>query len=214
VADPEYDNPRGVPISAILFGGRRPSVVPLVFEAFNWAHGTFLGSIQSSETTAAQAGAVGIVRRDPMAMLPFCGYNMGDYLAHWLKMGRKTSANNLPKIFYVNWFRKSAEGKWLWPGYGENSRVLKWVYERVTGTGPAVETPLGYLPPPSAMEATGLDVSREDLQELLRVDRESWRKEIPDIRAHYAKLGSHLPKDLPDELARLEQGLSTAGDDA
>lgn len=207
VADPDYDNPRGVPISAILFGGRRPSVLPLVFEAFNWTHGTFLGSIQSSETTAAQAGAVGIVRRDPMAMLPFCGYNMGDYLAHWLKIGRKTSPANLPKIFYVNWFRKSAAGKWLWPGYGENSRVLKWIYERVAGTGPAVETPIGCLPHPSAIETNGLDIPAEDLGELLRVDREGWLKEIPDIRVHYAKIGDHLPEELRIELANLERRL-------
>jgi len=208
VVDPNYDNPQGVPISAILFGGRRPSVIPLVFEAFNWAHGTFLGSIQSSETTAAQTGAVGIVRRDPMAMLPFCGYNMGDYLAHWLQVGRETSPASLPKIFYVNWFRKSGEGKWLWPGYGENSRVLKWIYERVTGTGQAVETPIGYLPSASALDAKDLAVSREDLRELLRVDREGWLKEIPDIRSHYAKLGDRLPQELLDELARLERRLA------
>ncbi|MDO9543383.1 MAG: phosphoenolpyruvate carboxykinase (GTP) [Kiritimatiellia bacterium] len=204
VVDSSWNDPRGVPISAILFGGRRPSVIPLVFEAFNWTHGTFLGSIQSSETTAAQAGAVGVVRRDPMAMLPFCGYNMGDYLAHWLKLGRKTSPANLPKIFYVNWFRKSAEGKWLWPGYGENSRVLKWIYERVAGTGPAVETAIGYLPPPAAIDINGLSVSSEDLNELLQVDREGWLAEIPDIRSHYAKLGDHLPQELLNELARLE----------
>jgi len=210
VADPNYDNPRGVPISAILFGGRRPSVIPLVFEAFNWAHGTFLGSIQSSETTAAQAGAVGVVRRDPMAMLPFCGYNMGDYLAHWLKMGRKTSATNLPKIFYVNWFRKSAEGKggkWLWPGYGENSRVLKWIYERVTGTGTAVETPIGRLPSPEALDVKGLNIPTDDLRELLRVDREGWLRELPDIRNHYARLGERLPQELHAELAALERRL-------
>jgi len=210
VADPNYDNPRGVPISAILFGGRRPSVIPLVFEAFNWTHGTFLGSIQSSETTAAQAGAVGIVRRDPMAMLPFCGYNMGDYLAHWLKMGRKTSPANLPKIFYVNWFRKSSAGKWLWPGYGENSRVLKWIYERVAGTGQAVETPLGHLPSASALDTSGLAVSGEDLQELLRVDRAGWLKEVADIRSHYARLGGRLPQELQAELDSLERRLQDA----
>lgn len=208
VVDSNWNDPRGVPISAILFGGRRPSVIPLVFEAFNWTHGTFLGSIQSSETTAAQTGAVGIIRRDPMAMLPFCGYNMGDYLNHWLKMGQKTAPANLPKIFYVNWFRKSAEGKWLWPGYGENSRVLKWIYERVAGTGPAVETAIGYLPPPSAIDVNELPVASEDLHELLCVDREGWRNEIPDIRSHYAKLGPHLPKELFNELARLEQRLA------
>jgi len=207
VVDPNFNNPAGVPISAILFGGRRPSVVPLVFEAFNWTHGTFLGSIQSSETTAAQAGAVGIVRRDPMAMLPFCGYNMGDYLAHWLKIGKKTSPENLPKIFYVNWFRKSAGGKWLWPGYGENSRVLKWIYERVTGVARAVETPIGNLPTPAAIDTKGLAIPSEDLQELLRVDRDGWRNEIPDIRNHYAKLGERLPKELQAELSTLERRL-------
>ena len=207
VVDPNYDNPRGVPISAILFGGRRPSVIPLVFEAFDWTHGTFLGSIQSSETTAAQTGAVGVVRRDPMAMLPFCGYNMGDYLAHWLKMGQKTSPAKLPKIFYVNWFRKSTDGKWLWPGYGENSRVLKWIYERVSGTGQAVESPIGYLPSVSAIGGSGLAVSNDDLKELLSVDRPGWHKEISDIRSHYAKLGDRLPQELQAELAELERRL-------
>ncbi|MDD5483040.1 MAG: phosphoenolpyruvate carboxykinase (GTP) [Kiritimatiellae bacterium] len=207
-ADAAWNDPRGVPISAILFGGRRPAVIPLVFEAFDWKHGTFLGSIQSSETTAAQAGAVGIVRRDPMAMLPFCGYNMGDYFAHWLDIGRKTSSASLPKIFYVNWFRKSKEGKWLWPGFGENSRVLKWIYERVTGTGRAVETPLGLLPHPSAIDTNGLDIPAEDLGELLRVDRAGWMGEIPDIRAHYARFGARLPQELSDELARLERRFS------
>jgi len=207
VVDPNFNNPAGVPISAILFGGRRPSVVPLVFEAFNWTHGTFLGSIQSSETTAAQAGAVGIVRRDPMAMLPFCGYNMGDYLAHWLKIGKKTSPENLPKIFYVNWFRKSAGGKWLWPGYGEKSRGSKWIYERVTGVARAVETPIGNLPTPAAIDTKGLAIPSEDLQELLRVDRDGWRNEIPDIRNHYAKLGERLPKELQAELSTLERRL-------
>jgi phosphoenolpyruvate carboxykinase (GTP) len=207
VVDPNLDNPRGVPISAILFGGRRPSVVPLIFESFNWTHGTFLGSIQSSETTAAQAGAVGIVRRDPMAMLPFCGYNMGDYLAHWLKMGQKTSAANLPKIFYVNWFRKSLSGKWLWPGFGENGRVLKWIYERVTGTGQAVETPLGFLPAPGALDTSGLALSADDVNELLRVDRNGWHSEISDIHTHYGRLGERLPKELRAELKRLEERL-------
>ena len=211
VADPNCDNPRGVPISAILFGGRRPSVIPLVFEAFNWTHGTFLGSIQSSETTAAQAGAVGIVRRDPMAMLPFCGYNMGAYLSHWLEIGRKTGAANLPKIFYVNWFRKSGEGKgekWLWPGFGENSRVLKWIYERCAGAGAAVETPIGHLPSPSAFDLKGLNISADDLKELLRVDPDGWKREIPDIHSHYAKLGDRLPKELRAELSGLERRLA------
>jgi len=209
VADPNYDNPRGVPISAILFGGRRPSVLPLVFEAFNWTHGTFLGSIQSSETTAAQTGAVGVVRRDPMAMLPFCGYNMGDYLGHWLKTGRKTRPENLPKIFYVNWFRKSEEGKWLWPGYGENIRVLKWIYERATGTGAAIKTPIGNLPTPDSLDIKGLDISKDDLRELLRVDREGWKNELPDIDKHFARLGERLPEELRAELDSLSRRLNS-----
>jgi len=208
VADPNYDNPQGVPISAILFGGRRPSVLPLVFEAFNWTHGTFLGSIQSSETTAAQTGAVGVVRRDPMAMLPFCGYNMGDYLGHWLKTGRKTRPENLPKIFYVNWFRKSAEGKWLWPGFGDNIRVLKWIYERVTGTAQVVETPIGNLPTPDSLDIKGLDISKDDLRELLRVDHEGWKNELPDIDNHYSKLGERLPEELRAELDSLSRRLN------
>ncbi len=207
VIDPAWEDPRGVPISAIVFGGRRPTTLPLIFEAFSWQHGTFLGSVQSSETTAAQAGAVGVVRRDPMAMLPFCGYHMGNYFAHWLAMGRKSTPDKLPKIFYVNWFRKSADDLWLWPGYAENSRVLKWIYERVQGTGKAVKGPIGYLPTPDAIDTAGLDISRENMDELLSVDTAGWTKEIPGIREHYAKLGSHLPKELSGELSGLEQRL-------
>ncbi|MBI3987939.1 MAG: phosphoenolpyruvate carboxykinase (GTP) [Lentisphaerae bacterium] len=207
VIDANWDNPRGVPISAILFGGRRPSTIPLVFEAFNWRHGTFLGSLQSSETTAAQAGAVGVVRRDPMAMLPFCGYHMGDYLAHWLSMEEKTSSDKLPKIFYVNWFRKSAQGKWLWPGFGENSRVLKWICERVEGTGQIEETPIGKVPAKGALDTRGLEIATQDLDELLRVSKEDWRKELPGIREHYVRFGSRLPPALALELAELERKL-------
>jgi len=210
VVDPAWEDPKGVPISAILFGGRRPTTIPLVFQSFNWQHGTFLGSIQSSETTAAQAGAVGVVRRDPMAMLPFCGYHMGDYFAHWLATGRKTAPDKMPKIFYVNWFRKSADNRWLWPGYSENSRVLKWVFERVTGCGDAVDTPIGYLPAPGAIDTAGLDVADEDLRELLRVDVAGWKKELPGIEEHYAKLGDRLPRELREELAALRQRLDRA----
>ncbi|MBI2441095.1 MAG: phosphoenolpyruvate carboxykinase (GTP) [Lentisphaerae bacterium] len=207
VVDPAWEDPKGVPIAAILFGGRRPTTIPLVCESFSWQDGTFLGSIQSSETTAAQAGAVGVVRRDPMAMLPFCGYNMGDYLAHWLKLGSQAQPGKLPRIFYVNWFRQSPEGKWLWPGYGENSRVLKWIYERSTGRGQAIETPIGYMPPAAALDTTGLNVSAQDLAELLRVDLAGWRKELPDIEKHYQKLGECLPPALKDELQALAQRL-------
>ncbi len=207
IIDPNWENPNGVPISAILFGGRRATTVPLVFESFNWQHGTFIGSIASSERTAAAAGTVGELRRDPMAMLPFCGYNMGDYFAHWLQMGKSTDASKLPKIFYVNWFRKDADGGWLWPGFGENSRVLKWVVERVSGKGEAVETPIGYLPAPDAIDTTGLDITGTQMDELLNVDVEEWLNEIESIREHYQRFGERLPKVLADELAALEARL-------
>ena len=204
---PEWEDPAGVPISAILFGGRRSSVVPLIHEAFNWQHGVFMGSVMASETTAAAEGPVRL-RRDPFAMLPFCGYNMADYFAHWLKVGEQTDAENLPKIFYVNWFRKDGNGKWLWPGYGENSRVLEWVFERCAGRGEAVETPIGYLPAAGAIDTDGLDVPAEDMAELLRVDGEEWRAEIPSIQEHFAQFGDKLPDALHDELAALEKRLS------
>jgi phosphoenolpyruvate carboxykinase (GTP) len=207
IIDPNWENPNGVPISAILFGGRRATTVPLAFEAFNWQHGTFIGSIASSERTAAAAGTVGELRRDPMAMLPFCGYNMGDYFAHWLEMGKNTDASKLPKIFYVNWFRKDADGGWLWPGFGENSRVLKWIVERVSGKAEAVETPIGYLPAPGAIDTNGLDVTDEQIAELLNVDVEEWLNEIESIREHYARFEETLPEALSDELAALEARL-------
>ncbi len=205
----EWENPAGVPISAILFGGRRATTVPLVNEALSWQHGTFLGSIMASETTAAAAGKSGVLRRDPMAMLPFCGYHMGDYFGHWLKMGAK-GGNKMPKIFYVNWFRKSAEGKFLWPGYGDNSRVLKWVFERVTGKAEAVETPIGKLPTAKSLDISGLKTSEADLAELLKVDIDGWLSEIPSINEHFAKFGSHLPQGLKDELTALEGRLKAA----
>ncbi len=203
----EWESPQGVPISAILFGGRRASVVPLVFESRDWEHGVFLGSIMASETTAAAAGAVGNLRRDPFAMLPFCGYNMADYFSHWLEVGAAGDAEKLPKIFYVNWFRKDEDGRWLWPGYGDNSRVLEWVFERVTGEGEAVDTPIGLVPAPGAIDLEGLDVSKEDMDELLRVDAGEWRAEVPLIREHFAKFGDRLPEQLHRAVDDLERRL-------
>jgi phosphoenolpyruvate carboxykinase (GTP) len=205
--DSEWENPLGVPISAFLVGGRRPTTIPLVHQAFSWNHGVFLGSIVGSETTTANIGAVGVVRRDPFAMLPFCGYNMGDYLSHWIQIGKKTSVEKLPNIFYVNWFRKSDDGKWLWPGYGENSRVLKWIFERTEGSGDAVESPIGYLPAPGSIDTKGLPVSALDMRELLRVDAGEWKRELEGIKDHYKKFGSRLPTALADELAALEKRL-------
>ncbi|MGR3302648.1 MAG: phosphoenolpyruvate carboxykinase (GTP) [Candidatus Scalindua sp.] len=207
VIDPAWEDPKGVPISAFLFGGRRESVVPLIHQAFNWQHGTFLGSIVSSEKTAAAAGKVGELRYDPFAMLPFCGYHMGDYFKHWLDIGEKADADKLPKIFYVNWFRKNNNGKFLWPGYGENSRVLKWVIERVCGEGKAEKTPIGWVPTKDALNLDGLDVSTEDLEELLKVDTEEWKEQIPLIREHLAKFGDRLPVGLRDEVDALEKRL-------
>ena len=205
--DPDCENPRGVPISAILFGGRRAAVVPLVHEAFNWQHGTFIGSIASSEKTAAAAGKVGELRRDPMAMLPFCGYNMGDYFEHWLTIVSQTQPAKLPRIFYVNWFRKSADGSWLWPGYGENSRVIKWIFERVSGKGKAVETPIGYLPTPDAIDISGSGISAENMEVLLNVDVQEWLQEVESIREHYRRFGDRLPEALKHELESLEERL-------
>lgn len=204
----EWQDPRGVPISAILFGGRRRSTVPLVTQAFDWNHGVFLGSIMASETTAAADGAVGKLRFDPMAMLPFCGYNMADYFAHWLDIGTKTSQDKLPQIFFVNWFRRDNDGRFLWPGYGENSRVLKWVFERVNGKSDADRTPIGYLPTVDALDITDLEVSASDLDTLLSVDRQGWRDAMPQIRAHYAALGDRLPQQLTDSLNSLERSLA------
>jgi phosphoenolpyruvate carboxykinase (GTP) len=207
---PEWEDPKGVPIDAILFGGRRAGVVPLVTESFNWQHGTFLAATASSETTAAIVGKVGQLRRDPMAMLPFCGYHMGDYFAHWLKIGQQSSANKLPKIFYVNWFRQDENGKFLWPGYGENSRVLKWVFERCDGKVHAQETPIGRLPNPTDLDTKGLDLSTEKIAKLLDVDIEGWLAEVPRIKEHFAKFGDRLPQGMRDEVAALEQRLKAA----
>jgi phosphoenolpyruvate carboxykinase (GTP) len=205
---PEWQDPHGVPISAILFGGRRRTTVPLVTQAFDWNHGVFLGSIMASETTAAADGAVGKLRFDPMAMLPFCGYNMADYFAHWLDIGTKTSKDKLPQIFFVNWFRRDNNGRFLWPGYGENSRVLKWVFDRVNGNSEADKTPIGYLPTIGTLDVTGLDVSANDLDTLLSVDRQGWRDAVPQIRAHYAAFGDRLPRQLIDSLDALERSLT------
>lgn len=205
---PEWEDPEGVPIDAILFGGRRPSIVPLVTQSFDWNHGVFLGSIIGSEITAAAIDAnIGQVRRDPFAMLPFCGYHMGDYFAHWIRMGKKTPAEAQPKFFMVNWFRKTAEGKWLWPGYGENSRVLKWIFERCDGTGQGVETPIGYLPAMDAIDRPE-NVRAEEMRELLAVDAAGWRRELEDIKAnHYPRFGAKLPKELARMLEEMETRL-------
>jgi phosphoenolpyruvate carboxykinase (GTP) len=204
---PEWEDPAGVPISAILFGGRRATNVPLVTEAFDWQHGTFLGSIMSSEKTAAAAGKIGEVRFDPFAMLPFMGYDAGDYMAHWLDIGNATDPDKLPKLFWVNWFRKGDDGSFLWPGFGENSRVLKWVIERVAGTADAVDTPIGRLPTLSSLDTDGLEVDEATVAALLEVDAEAWRQEVGLIEAHYEFLGEHLPDELADELRELEKRL-------
>ncbi len=204
---PEWQDAAGVPISAILFGGRRRTTVPLVTQAFDWEHGVFLGSIMASETTAAQQGAVGRLRFDPMAMLPFCGYNMADYFAHWLAIGKNTAAANLPKIFFVNWFRRDGDGRYLWPGYGENGRVLKWVFERVAGGIDAVETPIGLLPTVDGFDTDGLMVSDDDLNTLLTVDTPGWREAIPQIREHYSMFDGKMPAQLSMALDALEENL-------
>jgi phosphoenolpyruvate carboxykinase (GTP) len=207
VIAPEWNDPKGVPISAILFGGRRATTVPLVNEARDWQQGTFFGSIISSEKTAAANGKIGELRRDPMAMLPFCGYNMADYWAHWLSIGEREGAQ-LPKIFYVNWFRKGLNGKFLWPGFGENSRVLKWVFERCEGRAEAVDTAIGRLPSRTALDLSGLRLSEEAYKALLDVDAEGWLSEIPLIREYYARFGDRVPAGLFEELDALEQRLS------
>jgi phosphoenolpyruvate carboxykinase (GTP) len=203
---PEWEDPAGVPIDAFLFGGRRGSVVPLVHEAFDWEHGVFLGATMSSEKTAAAAGNVGELRFDPMAMLPFCGYNMGDYFAHWLKIGQR-EGGQLPRIFYVNWFRKDADGKFLWPGFGENSRVLEWIFRRCEGRAGAIETAIGLLPEEEGIDTEGLDISAEAMKELLAVDETLVREQLPQIKAHLETFGDKLPAQLAEQLVALEQRL-------
>jgi phosphoenolpyruvate carboxykinase (GTP) len=202
---PNWEEPHGVPISAFVFGSRRTKVIPLVFEAFDWTHGVFLGSAMSTETTAAITGQVGVVRRDPMAMLPFCGYNMGDYLSHWLATGPR--AAKPPRIFRVNWFRRDADGKFLWPGYGDNVRVLKWIVERVRGGGRAQETPIGWIPTPDALDTQGLALSRAQLDEALRVDRGEWLQALADLGDFYGQFGSRLPEPIAHQLAQTRRKL-------
>lgn len=207
---PEWEDPKGVPISAFLFGGRRPSTVPLVHQARNWNHGVFIGSIVGSEVTAAViSDKVGQVRRDPFAMLPFCGYNMGDYFKHWIGMGEKSTEDKLPKIFYVNWFRKDEEGNFMWPGYGENSRVLAWIFDRCDNKDNAVETAIGYMPKAGALNTEGLsEADIRNIPAITSVDKEGWLKEIKDIREnHYPKFGSHLPEELVKQLDILEENI-------
>ena len=204
---PEWQDPKGVPISAILFGGRRATNVPLVTESFDWEHGVFLGSIMSSEKTAAAAGTIGEVRFDPFAMLPFMGYNAGDYMQHWLDIGHATDPEKLPRLYWVNWFRKGDDGSFLWPGYGENSRVLKWIVGRVHGTAVAVDTAIGRVPAANAIDTAGLDIDHDTLAQLLRVDADAWRSEIPLIEDHFNVLGERLPRQLTDQLRALEKRL-------
>jgi phosphoenolpyruvate carboxykinase (GTP) len=201
----QWEAPEGVPISAFIFGGRRARLAPLVYESFNWQHGTFVGATMASETTAAATGEVGITRRDPMAMLPFCGYNMADYFGHWLEMGKKIP--HPPKIFHVNWFRRGAEGKFLWPGYGENVRVLKWILERVEGRGSAQETPIGYVPGPGGLTLDGLKISPAAIEELLRVNPDNWQAEMDDTRQFFDKFGSRLPGEMREEHEKLGRRL-------
>ncbi len=204
----EWETPKGVPISAIIFGGRRAKLAPLVYQSFGWAHGVFLGAGMASETTAAATGAVGVVRRDPMAMLPFCGYNMADYWGHWLSMEKRVA--KLPKIFHVNWFRRDASGRFLWPGFGENLRVLEWIVDRVRGDGGAVETPIGHVPTPSSLDLAGLDMPPAALEQLLSVDREAWRDEARNLKEFFAKFGSRLPPAIAAETDALAARLRKA----
>jgi phosphoenolpyruvate carboxykinase (GTP) len=206
VISPDWEKPEGVPIDIFIFGGRRAGVAPLVLESFDWDHGVFLGATASSETTAANIGAVGNLRRDPFAMKPFCGYHMGDYFRHWLEMGDRLG-DQAPRIFYVNWFRKSPEGGWLWPGYGENSRVLKWMCERVDGKAGASETPIGLLPVETDLDLRGMDMPDEKLRELLRVDVDAWRAELDDIEGHFAQFGDRLPDRMAEQLVELRARL-------
>ena len=204
---PEWESPTGVPISAIFFGGRRKTTIPLVMQSRDWEHGVFMAATLSSETTAAATGQVGVVRRDPFAMLPFIGYHVADYIAHWLKIGKKTSADKLPKIFYVNWFRRSKDGSFLWPGYGENSRILKWAIERIEGKASAVETPLGFAPAPGSLDMEGVAISQEQINEALHVDSDEWRAEIPLIEDWFNQIGPKLPKEMRDQFAHLQAAI-------
>lgn len=210
IAD-EWEEPAGVPIDAFLFGGRRPSTIPLVNEAFDWTHGVFMGSAAGSETTAANLGEVGVVRRDPMAMLPFCGYNMADYLTHWLSIGLRSDPKKLPRVFFVNWFRKNDKGEWLWPGFGDNSRVLKWICERIEGTAKFTETPIGYMPTANAIDLDGCDVSRKNMKELLEVDVAGWQRELDSVEESWEAYGSRMPYALKAKLAEIRSRLDKKG---
>ena len=203
---PDWENPAGVPIDIFIFGGRRSAVVPLVTQAYDWDHGVYMGASAASEATAAALDAKFKIRRDPFAMLPFCGYHMGDYFQHWFEMGDKLG-DKAPKIFYTNWFRKNADGKFIWPGFGENSRVLKWMCERVEGKADAVETPIGMIPTESGLDVGGLDVSPEAMKELLLVDAEAWKKEIPDVAEYFAKFGDKLPARMTAQIEKLSERL-------
>jgi phosphoenolpyruvate carboxykinase (GTP) len=205
----EWEDPAGVPISGIFFGGRRKTTIPLVVQSRNWEHGVFMGATLSSETTAAATGAVGVVRRDPMAMLPFIGYHVGDYFKHWLSMGKKHNESQLPKIFYVNWFRRSATGKFLWPGFGENSRVIKWAIEQIEGANTSVESAIGLLPSPGAIDVNGLESSPEDMNEVLSVNIDEWQAEIPLIDEWFEKIGEKLPREMADQFEILKNGLNS-----
>jgi phosphoenolpyruvate carboxykinase (GTP) len=211
IAD-EWEDPKGVPIDAMLFGGRRSTVMPLVVEAYDWDHGVYLGATMSSEKTAAAAGTVGELRHDPFAMLPFCGYHMGDYFAHWVRIGKEHDTSKLPKIFCVNWFRKDQDGKFLWPGFGENSRVLEWVFRRCDGEGQATETPIGLVPTPDDIELEGLDVSAGQMEELLTVDNQLVKEELPAQHQHLARFGKRLPQELHEQLRQLEGRLGITHD--
>ncbi len=208
---PEYENPAGVPISAILFGSRRSKVMPLVFESFTWPRGVLMGAIMGAETTAAATGKVGVLRRDPMAMLPFCGYNMADYFGHWLEMGKKMA--HPPKIFFINWFRRDEAGKFLWPGFGENVRVLKWIIERATRPGQigARETPIGWIPERGNLDLSGMAIPEENFPKLFAVDREEWKVELEDARVFLAKFGDRMPREILEEFHNLETAVKKSG---
>jgi len=209
VIDKDWENPKGVPISAFLFGGRRPGTVPLVYQAFDWNHGVFMGSIVGSEVTAAAIGLKAGVRRDPFAMLPFCGYHMGDYFGHWVKIGASApDKTKLPGIFNVNWFRKGADGKFLWPGYGDNIRVLKWIFERMEGTVNAIETPIGFLPEKGSIDISGLSGVADKMDDILRVDTGEWLAECELIAEHQQQFGDRLPKEMKEQYLALKSRLS------
>lgn len=207
VIDPSWEDPQGVPISAILFGGRRASTIPLVYEAFDWQHGTFLGAAISSETTAAATGKIGQLRHDPFAMLPFCGYHMGDYFKHWINLGRKYDSPLLPRIYSVNWFKKGKDGEYLWPGFGENSRVLKWIFERCSGSSNAVTSPIGFLPKEGALDMEGLQLSNDAENELFEIEPSQWLKEIEEMSQYFSLFGQHLPSEFHTELTNLRKRL-------